>query len=124
MVHKTQTLKAPIDLAVLTEQTHKEAITKGYKRVKGIGFGVLPAAGASENLRFEFRLRDEQNVYLDWAPVVLYVATSNYPVEQRFMPVSIKSHGQNLLIDVRMFDAAVGTQTLSCTLWLTNEDEK
>lgn len=111
-------------MSLATEQSHKEAMVKGYKRVKGIAFGVMPDVGVTESLRFEFRLRDENNIYLDWAPVTMYSASTAYPVEQRFMPVSIKNHGQNLIVDVRMFDTTAGNQTLKAVLWLTNEDEK
>lgn len=115
-IKKTQTIQVPINQAITTPQEYTAAVEKAYKRI--VGIAVVPRGASSTDLRL--RIRTDAQTYLDWAPVSLYSAGTNYPVLSRFIPVDIPATGQNFFFESQMNAAGTGTGTIDVVFALSN----
>jgi hypothetical protein len=118
-ISKTQTFQVPVNQAILTPQSYNEAVEKAHNRVVGI---ALLARGATST-QVRVKIYTDNQVYLDWAPLPLYAAGTDYPVMDRFIPMDIKIHGQNFYFDVQMITAGTGTGTIDVVFALGKKKE-
>ena len=115
-ISKTQTFEVGFNQTVITVQDASGAVEKAYKRV--VGIALLARGSTTQDVRI--KVFTDAQTYLDWAPLTLYAAGTDYPVMARFIPVDIPIHGQNFFFQVQMNAVGTGTGIIDAVFALSN----